>query len=804
MQTLIQDLRFGARMLLKKPSFTLIAVITLALGIGANAAIFSVVNTLLLRPLPFREPGKLVWIANSGNAGLSSVTTRAGNFDDWRKMNQSFEDIGGYFAFFDYVSYTLTGSGEPERLSGVGVTQNFLNLLGVQPLHGRGFDNEESRFGGRQAVILTHNYWLRRFGSDPSVVGRTVTLNDQPATIVGVLPASFDFASTFTPGSRIDMLVPFPIAPETDRWGNTLAVIGRLKPGVTVEQANAEFASLNQQIEKTHPERGGFGSRMSNLQEKVSGQFRKALWVLFGAVSCVLLIACANLANLLLARAASRRKEIAVRVALGANRWRLIRQMLTESILLSLCGAVLGLPLAMFVTQAIASTNAINIPLLHSVEIDGTALAFTVSVAILTGLLFGLVPALQISNTGVNEDLKEAVRGSSEGKRKAWVRKALVISEVAIACILLAGAGLLIRSFMQLLEVDPGFQASHAAAWRIEPGQKYSTDQQRKALYDELTRKVAVIPGVESVGLTDTLPMGRNRTWGIGAKGETYQRGQYPLAFPRIIEGGYIRTMRIPLRSGRDFNDRDDQNSEQVILINEALAKRLWPNRDSIGQMTVINGAERRVVGVVGNVRHSTLEEEAGNEFYIPLKQTNWGGAMELVVRTKIAPESIAPSVRSTFQSVDPNLPAADFKTLDQIVSQSVSPRKFMTVLLGLFSLLALILASLGIYGVISYSVTQRTQEIGIRMALGAMQKDILAMVMKSGMTTALIGVAIGLIGALALTRFISSMLFGVGTTDIPTFASIAILITIVAFLACWIPARRATKVDPMIALRYE
>ncbi len=803
MQTLLQDLRYGARTLSKAPNFTLIAALTLALGIGANTAIFSLVNTLLFRPLPFHEPGRLVWIANTGTAGdLSSVTTRVANFNDWRAQNKSFEDLAAYFAFFDYGSYNLIGVGDPERLIGVGVSQNFFALLGVPPLLGRGFNEEECKWNGSPAVILSHAYWARRFAADPGVIGRSLTLNDKPTTVVGVMAPTFDFASVFSPGSRVDILTPFPLTQETDRWGNTLAVIGRLKPGVTVAQAQTEFDLLNRQLKQAHPERWGWGAKMTGLQEQISGRFRRAFLVLFGAVGCVLLIACANLSNLLLARAATRRKEMAVRLALGASRSRLARQMLTESLLLACGGALLGLPLAFGATRALAASKAFSIPLLQSVTVDGTALAFTLIVALGSGVFFGIAPALQMSGADLREDLKDAGRGSSEGRR-AWVRQALVVSEVTLACVLLVGAGLLIRSFKRLLEVDLGFSPERAAAWRIETGQRFQNDAQRVAFFNELIRSVEAMPGVESVGLTDTLPLGRNRSWGVGAKGQSYEAGQYPIAFPRIVDHGYLKTMRIPLRAGRDFSEFDTAESEKALIVNETMARRLWPDMDAVGQIALLGGGEWRVVGVAGNVRHSALEQEAGLEMYLPITQSG-SGSVELVVRTKLSPEALAPSVRAALGKVDPRLPTSEFQTLGQLVDQAASPKRLVTLLLGGFSLLALILAALGIYGVISYSVTQRTQELGIRVALGARAADVLMLVIRQGMMPVAIGLALGLAAAAALTRLIASLLFGVSATDPATFAGIALLLVAVALSACWIPARRATKVDPMIALRYE
>jgi predicted permease len=790
-------------MLVKKPGFTLIAVLTLALGIGANTAIFSVVNALLFRPLPFHEPGRLVWIANTGTTGLSGATTRVANFSDWRSANKSFEDLAAYFAFFDYGSYNLIGAGEPERVIGVGVSQTFLDLLGVAPLQGRGFTEEECRWNGSPAAILSYGFWQRRFAGDAGIIGRSITLNDKPTTVVGVMPPTFDFASVFSPGARVDMLTPFPIAQETDRWGNTLAVIGRLKPGVSVQQAQVEFDLLNEQIRQAHPDRFRWGAKLIALQEQISGRFRRAFLVLFGAVGCVLLIACTNLSNLLLARAASRRKEIAVRIALGASKTRLVRQMLTESILLAGCGAVVGLPLAFIGTRLLAGSRAFSIPLLQTVTIDGTALGFTVVIALVTGLLFGIVPALQMSGLNVHEDLKDASRGSSEGKGRAWVRSALVVAEVALACVLLVGAGLLVRSFLRLLEVDLGFRPEQAATWRIETGDKFSTPAERNTFFERLVRTVATAPGVESAGLTDALPLGRNRSWGVRAKGETYPDRQIPIAFPRLIDAGYIKTMRIPLRAGREFTAHDTADSEKVMIVNETMARRLWPGKDAVGQIALLGNTEWHVVGVVSNVRHSALEQEAGLEMYLPLTQ-NGNNSVELVVRTKLTTEALAPVVRAALRQVDPNLPNSEYKTLGQLVDQAASPKRFVTVLLGGFSLLALILAALGIYGVISYSASQRTHEIGIRLALGARGRDVLKMVIGQGMVPVAIGMAVGLISALALTRLMSSLLFGVSASDPLTFAGVAVTLMSVALAACYIPARRATKVDPMNALRYE
>ena len=800
----MNDLKFAFRQLAKNPGFTTVAVLTLALGIGANTAIFSVINAIVVRPLPFREPGRLVWIANTGaSGGLSGSTTQVGNYSDWRELNHSFVDLCAYFAFFDYSSYTLTGQGEPERFHGVGVTQNFLNVLGIRPKLGRGFDDEECKWNGRKAALLTDGFWRTRFGGDSTIVGRSLSLNNEPFLVVGVLPPNFDFSSVFTAGTQVDFLLPFPICEETDRWGNTLAVIGRLKPDATIQKAQSEFDVMNKHLDQAHPERNTSSAKITSLQRQISGAFYRSSAVLFCAVGSVLLVACANLSNLLLARAAARRKEIAVRTALGASRARLIRQMLTESLLMSGCGATVGLPLAVWSTTAFASLRAFNIPLLQTASVDGAALAFTLVVAVLTGILFGIIPAFQISGQDVVGDLKKASRGSTAGSGSTRMRDALVVSEVAMACVLLIGAGLFLRSFARLLDVNPGFQAARAVAWRIETARHFSNGAEENVFYEDLISRIENLPGVESAGLTDTLPLGRNRSWLAGAKGESYRDGEQPIAFPRIVDAGYLRTMRIPLRAGRSFDARDTPQSEPVLVINENMAKNLWAAKEAVGQVAVVNGKDYRVIGVAGNVRHTTLETEAAAEMYILGTQGGWG-SMDLVVRTSGSVGSLIPNVRTALRQIDPNLPSTQFQTLGQIVDRAVSPRRFITFLLAAFSFLALVLASLGIYAVISYSVSQRTNEIGIRLALGASARNVLLLIVRQGIVPALLGLAVGISGALALTRVLVNQLYEVKATDPLTFLCVTAVLLLVALVACWLPARRAAKVDPIVALRYE
>lgn len=799
--TTFQDLRFAVRMLLKHKGFTFVAILTLALGIGATTSVFSVANTLIFRALPFKDAERLVWIANTGADGRSGETTRVGNYISWREQNQSFDDMAAYFAFSDYGSYNLTGNGEPERLSVYYVTQNFLPFLGIQPMLGRNFDEAESQLNGSKAVLLNYAFWQRRFAGDPNLVGQTITLNEEATTVIGVLPPSFDFASIFTPGTHVDVIGAFPVAQPLDRMGNTLAIIGRLKPGTNITQAQTEFDALNAQLMKATPGRGTFGARMTNLQQKISGSSQKGLFILLAAVGCVLLIACANLSNLMLVRAGTRRREIAVRLALGATRARLIRQLLTESILLAIGGAAVGLLLAILATKSIAFSNAFNLPLLQTVKVDSAALLFTFIVAVGTGLLFGVMPAFQATGIDLQADLQDATRGSSAGKQRARWRNTLVVAEIALACILLSGAGLLVRSFLHVLETDPGFRAQQIATWRIEPGRKYKTDQDVVAFYTMLTERVAAIQGITSVGLTDTLPLGRNRSWGVSAKGQ--QETQDVDVFPRMVDPGYLSTIGIPLRAGRDFTKFDTDKTEQVMILSESLADRLFPGENPVGRLTETGDRTYRVIGVVGTVRHSSLEEAGSPEMYFPLAQAT-ERSVDMVVRTTLPPESLAKDMRSTLYSLDDSLSVSELRTMEQIVAQSVSPRRFVTLLLGGFAVLALILAAIGIYGVISFSVAQRTPEIGIRLALGAQTADILKMVLGQGAQLIVSGVIIGLLAAFLATRAMQSLLFGVQAADPLTFLIIPLVLGLVALLACWLPAQRATKVNVLTALRHE
>jgi len=663
------------------------------------------------------------------------------------------------------------------------------------------FNDDECKWNGPKAVLLSHGLWKRRFGSDPTVVGRALTLDDALVTVVGVLPASFDFGSVFAPGSRVDLYSPFPLTPETNRWGNTLSIVGRLKAGASVQSAQAEVAVLGVRISDAHPNRNAFVPVLRLLTTQISGRVRPALILLASAVGVVMLIVCANLSNLLLARGAARQKEMVIRSALGAAKGRLVRQVLTESLMLSCCGALLGLLLALIGTWFVAHLSAVSIPLLENVRIDGKALFFTLLMAVLTGLLFGLAPALRMPQVQLSDSLKDSSRGSSQGHEHSWIRSALVVSEIALACVLLTGAGLLIRSFLRVLDVDLGFRPERAATLRIDPSSGYSTQQQRNAYFTEALHRVLGVSGIQAAGLTDQLPLGRNRTWGVAAKGQVYKRENYPEGFVRVVSDGYLGAMGIKLVEGRDISERDTKGTLPVVVINETMARTLWPGQNPIGRIANID-VDRTVVGVAGDVHHLTLERGAGLEFYLPIRQTQDYGSVDLVVRTSLPPRELAVRVREALRPIEPNLPSTGLSTLQELVDKAASPRRFVVVLLAGFAAFALILASLGIYAVISYSVSQRQLEIGIRMALGASPSTVRRLVLRETVRLAVVGVALGIIGALVLTRLVASLLFGVTPTDPLTFGAVVAVLTAVAALAGYLPAARAARIEPMSALR--
>lgn len=799
---LTQDLRYALRGMKREAGFTAFVVLIAGLGIGASATVYSIVNALLLRPLPFRDPSQLVWIANQG-LGDAEWSTQVNHFLDLRAQNRSFIDLAAWFAFYGIGDTRLTGSGEPERLTSVPVTKNFFALLGVQPALGRTFNETEcqGRFGLPPVTILTNSFWKRRFASDPKVLGRKLILNDAPVLVVGVMPESFDFGSVLAPGTSVDLFIPAPLTEATNRRGNTLAVVGRLKPGVTVASARTEFRVLGAQIEKQHPERNGLAPLLKSLDEHVSGRARPALLVLACAVGVVMLIVCANLSSLQLARMASRQKEMAVRTALGAGRYRLLRQPLTESVVLSFCGALLGLSLAWAGTRAVAHLSAFRLPLLNSVRIDSSALAFTLLAAVLTGILFGLLPALQAPAFAMHDTLKDNSRGAIGTRRNVWIRSSLVVSEIGFACVLLVGAGLLIRSFLLVLDVNLGFQPDRAYAMRIDPNTQYKTLAQRGAYFDDVLSRISAIPGMTQVGLTDVLPLGGDRSWGVSGKGQTYPRGHNPEAFIRIVSEGYTEAAGIPLRAGRTFTARDAPDADKVAMVNESLAHTLWPGQNAVGQVLNQDGG-RQVVGVAGDVRHGSIETTGGGEMYLPIRQTFDYAAVDLVVRTALPPDAAANAVRAALRPIDPNMPLRELRALRELVDQASSPRRFLVWLLGGFAGFALLLASLGIYALISYSVNQRVQEIGIRMALGASAANLQSGILRQTLVLAGLGLTLGLIASRLLASAIGSMLFGVTAGDPATFIGMGVLMIAVAVVAGYFPARRASRVDPMVALR--
>lgn len=796
---LAQDLRHSFRGMRRDAAFTAFTILIAGLGIGAGSTIFSVVNAMLLRPLPFHDPARLVFISN----GDGATSTQTEHYADLRGLNRSFSDLAAWSGFYFPGDRQLTGAGEPERLTSVPVTGNLFSLLGVQPALGRSFTAEEcqGKYSAPPAMLLSYSFWRRRFESDPGVVGRKLTLNNRPVTIVGVLPASFDFASIFAPGVPVDIFIPWPLNDPTKPRGNTLKVVGRLEHGATVQSAQSELATLGKRLTSRHPERNPVAPLLTPLAQRVSGRVAPALFVLSSAVAVVMLLVCANLSNLQLSRLGRRQKERAMRAALGAGRSRLLRQMLTESIALSCCGALLGLALAVAGTRAVAHLHAFHLPLLETVRVDGNALLFTLLAAVASGMLFGLLPALRVSALSPSEDLQNASRGSSTGRRHAWVRDGLVVAELAFACILLVGAGLLIRSFLRVLDVNPGFQPERAAALRVDPSFRISSFSQQNAFLDDLLLRTRAIPGITAAGIADMLPLRDDRSWAVSAAGQVYPKGYQPEAFIRVVTDGYFEAAGIPLRSGRTFTERDRSSSERVVVVNETMARTLWPGQNPIGQ-SITTDKGRRVIGVVADVRHAALEAPGGLEMYLPMRQTADYGAMHLVVRTALPPDRLAGELRIALRPLDPNLPVREFQTFQDLVDRAVSPRRFLVLLLSSFAAFALVLASLGIYAVISFSVSQRVQEIGIRMALGASALDLQRRIVFRTLALAAVGLAVGMSAARVLSSALGSLLFGVTSGDPVTFLAMGALLTAVAALAGYLPARRASRIDPMVALR--
>ncbi|HKF46560.1 MAG TPA: ABC transporter permease [Terracidiphilus sp.] len=806
---LAQDLRFAFRTLRHDAGFTLIAVVILALGIGANIAVFSVVNTILLRPLPFPEAHQLVRIVEKGaKGGESGKTYTADATEEFERQNRSFQSVSGYFAFTAPNNFKLSGNGQPLPATGMLVAGGFFETLGVEPSVGRLFRPEEFLHHAQPAALLSYPYWKRQFGGDRSIIGRTVDLgdrvdlNNKSVTVVGVLPETFDFGAVFSPGAKVDLFVPYIMDDFRDD-GNDLALVGRLKPGVSIAQAQNETNLLFPQIYavKKHPEYGKpYTGQLTGLKEYVSGKLRRSLIVLWSAVGLILLIVCVNLSNLLLARAASRNKEFAMRSALGARLGRIVRQLLTESLVLAIAGASLGLVLAWAVLSYLAHQGSLALPLLNMVRIDGAALAWTLLIAVAAAILFGVAPALRMSARNLQEALKDSGHGTSEGRKHDRMRSVLVITEIALACVLLVGAGLLLRSFLRVLDIDLGFEPTRAAAVSVDYDDGGNAAK-RAAIWQEVVTRASLIPGVEAAGISDNLPMSRNRGWGIAAKGQQKPRERdFIPVFVYIVSPGYVKAMGMRMVAGRDISWDDVLNNRNVVILNESVARRLWPGQDAVGRIALAGGAEAQVVGVIADVHESSVEDNAGSQMYLPSKFGPEGSF--LVVRSKLPPAALAADVMKTLREFNPAQSASEFMPIQQLVDHATSPRRFFVLLVGIFAGLGLLLASLGIYGVISYSVTRQTQEIGIRMALGASEARVQLDVIKTTLRLALIGIGLGLVASFAIARLIASLLFRTAPTDPLTFAGMVLLLGGVALLAGYLPARRASKIDPMVALR--
>ncbi len=817
MRTLWQDLRYGARMLMRKPGFTLIAVVTLALGIGANTAIFSVVNAVLLRPLQFKEPDRVVILwERRASSGEANITISAHEFVAWREQSRDFERM----ALILGGSFTLTGGGEPETIAAWRVSADFFSVLGVQPKLGRVFAPGEDQAGGANVVVLSQKFWQRRFGSDPSVIGKTITLSDQPFTVVGVMPA--------LDPKPPDLWLPIDLPGEAVKVGaHTSNVMGRLKPGVSVDQAQAEMSDIAQRLERQYPSSNtGHGAFVISLREQTVGKVRRELGVLFGAVGFVLLIACANVANLLLARAAGRQKEIAIRAALGARRGRLIRQLLTESLLLAGLGGGAGLLLALWITDLFAKIKSVDIPRLEQINIDGRVLAATAGFALLTGILTGLAPAWRSSRPNVSGRLNDGSR-TSVGLGSRRTGSLLVVLEVALALVLLIGGGLMLKSFLRLTNVDPGFDPRNVLTLDIGlPRPRYPDPRHQMRFYEQLIERIKALPGVESVGATSETPLTAGDNWlPFHVEGRPAPPpGQEPYAATRTISNDYFRAMKIPLRKGRFFSDADARvalpvirwyeqqpfparfNEPQpapAIIITETMARTFWHNEEPLGKrIRIVASPWLTVVGVVGDIRHGSLNAKPNPEMYMSHLQEP-GGSLAVVARTSGDPSSLIRAAREQVKALDKDQPVT-ITTMEQLFSDSVAEQRFNALLLGVFGALAVGLAMVGVFGVVNYSVSQRTHEIGVRIALGAQARDIFKLVVGQGMTLALAGLGAGLAGAFALTRFISTLLYEVSPTDSATFVAVTLLLVLVALVACWIPARRAAKVDPMVALRQE
>jgi putative ABC transport system permease protein len=803
----LHDLRYAARVLAKNPGFTAVAVIALAVGVGANSVIFSAVNTILLRPLPYKDSDRLVMVfEDNSRFGYPHDTPAPANFIDWRDQNKVFE---GMAAIAD-VSLNLTGAGEPERLDGKRVSASLFPLLGVEPQLGRWFAPEEDQPGANRVVVLSHALWQRRFGSDPVIVGKTITLNGAGFSVVGVMPESFQF-----PEREDQFWIPIAFSQNeaARRGSHYLQVVARLKPGVSLAQARAEMSAIAARLQQQYPDQNaGLGAAVVPLHEQMVGNMRTVLLVLLGAVGFVLLIACANVANLLLARAAARQKEIATRIALGASRLRLVRQFLTESVLLAVLGGGVGLLLSVWGVRVLKAFIPDNISQAKEIAVDARVLVFTLAVSLLTGLVFGIAPALQATNFNLNETLKEGGRGPALGGRGNRIRRTLVVAEVAVSLVLLIGAGLLVNSFLRLRNVDPGFRTDHVLTMSVTlTPLKYPDHARREAFYTELINNVEALPGVKSAAVASQIPLiKQGDSVGVIFEGRPLpEPGKENIVATRVVSPRYFETMGIQLLRGRVFNNQDRIGSPVVAVISDSMARRYWPGEDPVGKRLCPGRPQTpedwvTVVGVVNDVLQYGLDADQKPQMYLSYQQSDYFAPRRLVVSTSVEPESLTSAVRAAVWSIDKDQPVSDIETMDAVLSDSIARQRFSALLLGVFGLVALLLAAVGIYGVMSYTMAQRTHEIGLRMALGARKWDVLKLAVGQALKLVLVGVAAGLAASLILTRVMTSLLFGVSSTDPVTFAGISLVLVAAGVLASYIPARRATKVDPMIALRYE
>ena len=810
MDSIFKDIRYGVRGLLKHPGFTAIVVITLALGIGASTAIFSVVDSVLLRRLPYRHAERIVAIQEVSPEG-KRIQTTSGNFLDWRAQNTVFQHLSA----IRQAPVNLALADQAERVELAQTNADFFDVFGITPTYGRTFIPQDEQAGHQPVAVVSDSLWQRRFGSDPSLVGKPITLDGSTYTVVGIAPPGFQYPDKtevwLPPLQRVPEL--FPGQDLENRRMGYLTAVALLKPGVSVQQGASEMETITGRLRQQYPDTNNKRfNRVVSMHEHLIGETNKLLWLLLGAVTFVLLIACANVANLLLASGAARHKEMAIRSALGASRWRVMRQLFTESTILALTGGAVGVLIAFWGLTAITKLLPGDFPRLNEIQLDVRVLAFTFAASVLTGILFGLAPALQISRAEVQESIRESGRGVAGSLRKSRFRQALIVGEVALSVVLLAGAGLLFRSFMHLQSVDTGFVSQQVLTARITvAGANYTENPQFVKFYNQVLEKVTALPGVLDAGLINTLPLDKGPTAAFRVEGRPVTTvDKWPGANYRVVTPDYFRAMSIPILQGRGYSERDNDNAPRVIMINQEIADSIFPGENPIGKRINFgnnedNGQPRwfEIVGVVANVRSVELREKPESELYFSAYQDMWP-RMSLVVRSSVDPASLGASVRNVVNEVDKTIPVSKVETMEHVVSQSITQPRFNLFLLGLFSVVALLLSAAGIYGVTAYTVSQRTHEVGIRLALGAQVGDVLKMILGQGMAVIGIGLVLGLVAAFGLMRLLKSLLFGVGENDPVTFVAITLVLFVVALVACYVPARRATKVDPLVALRYE